>query len=270
MRQQVLRLTQQLRARGTTRRPIATRAQSGFTLLEVMIAVSILAISLMGLSLSVSRSLRASQHARLMTQATFLVRQQLGDLENNFIVDGFTDDSGIKEDKGDFPDPAFKNFRWMRTVEKIRLPSQDQPLSRAAEWEQLAAPALAKAGLKPASAGSAPDLIVSLGVRVGVSDADPWADPLWYRWNAPLYHWRFGLPPRAHPMFIERRYEREVGVLLRDRASGSALYEARASLDGATRGDDRLIAALFEAALGDFPQARPQSHEVSVTLPPSP
>ncbi len=151
-----------------------------------------------------------------------------------------------------------------------RLPSQDQPLSRAAEWEQLAAPALAKAGLKPASAGSAPDLIVSLGVRVGVSDADPWADPLWYRWNAPLYHWRFGLPPRAHPMFIERRYEREVGVLLRDRASGSALYEARASLDGATRGDDRLIAALFEAALGDFPQARPQSHEVSVTLLPSP
>lgn len=126
MRQQVLRLAEQLRDRGTTRRPIGTRAQSGFTLLEVMIAVSILAISLMGLSLSVSRSLRASQHARLMTQATFLVRQQLGDLENNFIVDGFTDDSGIKEDKGDFPDPAFKNFRWMRTVEKIRLPSQDQ------------------------------------------------------------------------------------------------------------------------------------------------
>lgn len=151
-----------------------------------------------------------------------------------------------------------------------RLPSQEQPLSRAAEWERLAAPALAKAGLRPAEPGSAADLVVSLGVRVSVSEGDPWADPLWHRWNAPLYHWRLGLPLRSHPMFIERRYEREVGVLLRDRASGTALYEARASLDGSTRGDDRLIAALFEAALSDFPQARPQSHDVRIALPPAP
>ena len=75
------------------------------------------------------------------------------------------------------------------------------------------------------------------------------------------------MPPRAHPMFIERRYEREVGLLLRDRASGQALYEARASHDGATRGDDALIAALFEAALSDFPKANPQPHHVPVTLP---
>lgn len=148
-----------------------------------------------------------------------------------------------------------------------RLPSQQQPLSRAAEWEQLAAPALAKVGLKPAAAGSQPDVIVALGVRVGVSDSDPWADPLWYRWNAPLYAWRFGLPPRSHPMFIERRYEREVGVLLRDRASGQALYEARASHDGATRGDDALIGALFEAALTGFPQAHPEPRSIPVRLP---
>jgi len=148
-----------------------------------------------------------------------------------------------------------------------RLPSQQDPLSRAAEWEQLAAPALAKAGLKPVAAGAQPDVIVALGVRVSLSDGDPWADPLWYRWNAPLYSWRFGMPPRAHPMFIERRYEREVGVLLRDRASGQALYEARASHDGATRGDDGLIGALFEAALSDFPKARPEPHHVPVKLP---
>ncbi len=148
-----------------------------------------------------------------------------------------------------------------------RLPSQQDPLSRAAQWETLAAPALEKAGLKPAPAGQAADVIVSLGVRVGISDADPWSDPLWYRWNAPLYTWRLGMPPRAHPLFIERRYEREVGLLLRDRASGQPLYEARASHDGATRGDDGLIAALFEAALSDFPQARPQAHTVPVTLP---
>lgn len=147
-----------------------------------------------------------------------------------------------------------------------RLPSQQQPLSRAAQWEQLAAPALAKAGFKPASDAAQADVIVALGVRVSASEADPWTDPLWYRWNAPLYAWRFGMPPRAHPLFVERRYAREVGVLLRDRASGQPIYEARASLDGATRGDDALVAALFEAALGDFPNAKPQAHDVPVTL----
>ncbi|MBH9576070.1 DUF4136 domain-containing protein [Inhella proteolytica] len=148
-----------------------------------------------------------------------------------------------------------------------RLPSQQQPLSRAAEWEALAAPALAKAGLKPAPAGSPPDLIVALGARVSATALSPWDDPLWYRWNAPLYHWRFGMPPHSHPMFIERRYEREVGVLLRDRATGQALWEARASNDGATQGGDGMIAALFEAALADYPKANPQPHEVRVTLP---
>jgi hypothetical protein len=148
-----------------------------------------------------------------------------------------------------------------------RLPSQQQALSRAAQWEQLAAPALARAGLKPAADPAQAELIVSLGVRVSVSDADPWGDPLWYRWNAPLYSWRYGLPPRSHPMFIERRYAREVGVLLRDRASGQPLWEARASHDGATRGDDSLMAALFDAALADFPKANPNPHRINVPLP---
>ncbi len=148
-----------------------------------------------------------------------------------------------------------------------RLPSQQQPLSRAAQWEQAAAPALAKAGFKLAADPTKADVIVALGVRVGISDADPWSDPLWYRWNAPLYAWRFGMPPRSHPLFIERRYEREVGVLMRDRVSGQPIFEARASHDGATRGDDALMAALFEAALAGFPKAQPEARFVPIQLP---
>lgn len=148
-----------------------------------------------------------------------------------------------------------------------RLPSQQQPLSRAAQWEQQAAPALAKAGFKLAADPAKADVIVALGVRVGISDADPWSDPLWHRWNAPLYAWRFGMPPRSHPMFIERRYEREVGLLIRDRASGQPIYEARASHDGATRGDDALMGALFEAALTGFPKAHPEARFIPIQLP---
>ncbi|MCS6914785.1 MAG: prepilin-type N-terminal cleavage/methylation domain-containing protein [Myxococcales bacterium] len=106
-------------------------SRRGFTLLEVMVAMAILAGALLGLTLSVSRSVAASHHARLMTQATFLCRQLLVQLEDQFIVDGFTDDALVREDKGEFDDPAFRRFRWTRTIEKIRLPSVDQIQSAA-------------------------------------------------------------------------------------------------------------------------------------------
>jgi prepilin-type N-terminal cleavage/methylation domain-containing protein len=104
---------------------------AGFTLLEIMVAMTILAGALLGLTAAVSRSVASSNHARLMTQATFLCRQQLVQLEDGFIADGFTDDSFKKEETGQFDDPTLKRFRWARTIEKIRLPSVDQIQSAA-------------------------------------------------------------------------------------------------------------------------------------------
>ena len=95
------------------------RTGGGFTLLEVMVAMTILAGALLGITLALSRSVAASQHARFMTQASFLCRQQLVQMEDKFIVDGFTDDSFTKEDKGAFEDPAFKRFRWQRIGDMI-------------------------------------------------------------------------------------------------------------------------------------------------------
>lgn len=110
--------------------------QAGFTLLEVMIAVAILAVSLMALSLTMIRSLRASHHARLMTQATFLCRLKFGEIENEFVVDGFKDDAGTVEKKGLFDDPLFKNFSWSYTMQKIELPSEDKIQSAATKLIQ--------------------------------------------------------------------------------------------------------------------------------------
>lgn len=107
------------------------RRKSGFSLMEVMVAMAILAGALLGLMLGLQRSVTASHHARLMTQATFLCRQQLVELEEKFLVDGFTDDALVKEESGEFEDPAFKKFRWATTIEKIRLPSVDQIQSAA-------------------------------------------------------------------------------------------------------------------------------------------
>ncbi len=150
-----------------------------------------------------------------------------------------------------------------------RLPSQNQPGSNAAETEAIAAEALALAGFKPAASMAQADVIVSVGARVTRTDISPWDDPIWGRWNAPLYAWRFGHPPRAYgqPWFIERRFEREVALLLRDRASGQPLFEARASNDGATVGSQSNLQALFRAALIDFPKVEPKPRWVTVPSP---
>ena len=65
------------------------------------------------------------------------------------------------------------------------------------------------------------------------------------------------------------RFDREVAVLLRDRASGKPLFEARAvnegNLDGA---DATTLGAMFEAALMDFPRLGINPRRVTVVPPP--
>lgn len=110
--------------------------RAGFTLLEVMIAMAILSVSLVGLYLTTGRAIRISMHARSMTQATFLCRQKMAEIQNEFVTEGFKDEAGAKEDRGDFPDPAFKQFRYVTIIEKIRLPATDQLQSAATKMLQ--------------------------------------------------------------------------------------------------------------------------------------
>jgi len=62
-------------------------------------------------------------------------------------------------------------------------------------------------------------------------------------------------------------YDREVAVLIRDRATGQLLYEARASNNGASSAINPLLPAMFSAALKDFPAGGPNPRRVSVELP---
>jgi hypothetical protein len=157
-----------------------------------------------------------------------------------------------------------------------RLPSQQARPELAEALEASARGALAKAGFKPAAAGEAPDFLVQLGTRVSRSDPSPWADPIW--WRGGFGYWRAGpwLGPWYGPygpgwaLYSRpdlRRYEREVALLIRDRASGKPLFEARASHDGPTRGDQATVAAMFEAALVDFPRLGINPRQVTVALP---
>lgn len=148
-----------------------------------------------------------------------------------------------------------------------RLPSQQQEGTRQGELEDAARVALEKAGFKPAADPKSADVLVALGVRVSAQDRVPWDDPLWWRWHGNINLWRYGRASfyPGYPGYpTDRRYDREVAVLLRDRGSSEPLYEARASNDGLTQGDAELISAMFEAALSDFPNTHPEPHDVAV------
>lgn len=170
-----------------------------------------------------------------------------------------------------------------------RLPSQQaageatqQAARQADRLEAAARGALERAGFKPVAAGQSPDVLVQLGARLTRTDPVPWADGLWWRGALPPWPgawrgaWMPPLPPLGpgiapawawHVRAEPRRYEREVALLIRERASGKPLYEARASVETFTRGDDATIAALFAAALQGFPKVESQPKAVTVSLP---
>jgi hypothetical protein len=149
-----------------------------------------------------------------------------------------------------------------------RLPSQQARPELMQQLEDAAAPALARAGFQPVAAGAQPDVLVQVGLRVSRADTSPWDDPLWWHGGFGLWRpgpWRgpvWGASWRVEPP----RYDREVAVLVRDRASGAPLFEARASSEGFQRGAGSALQPLFTAALLDFPATGVNPRQVLVPL----
>jgi general secretion pathway protein I len=92
----------------------------GFTLLEVMIALAILAITLTVLLNMVTNNLRATNHARLTTTATFLARAKMSDIEDQILQNGFS--SSDETADGNFKEQDHPEFRWDSAIERVELP----------------------------------------------------------------------------------------------------------------------------------------------------
>src|SRR5262245_892158 len=98
----------------------ARQLASGFTLLEVMIAVAILAMTLIVLLQIVTNNVRATNHAKLTTAATFLARGKMIDLEDQILEKGFSTTDEMEE--GTFKDQGYPGFRWDSAIERVELP----------------------------------------------------------------------------------------------------------------------------------------------------
>jgi len=155
---------------------MSRRRERGFSLLEVVVAMAILSGALTGLTLTLGRAVRAANHARLMTTATFLCRAKLGEIEDQFVTDGFTDEAGLSEKHGDFKDglykdPTFTRYQWSYTVEKIRLPNASDIQAAAGKLieqrQQLSGGAGSSTSSSSSSSGAGANLSSGLGNMLG-------------------------------------------------------------------------------------------------------
>lgn len=95
--------------------------QGGFTLLEIMVSLAILAMALVVLIRITTKNVQATNRAKLLTVATFLVRGKIVEIEDRILALGFVDVD--EEDAGDFSNEQYPSITWTSLVERVELPT---------------------------------------------------------------------------------------------------------------------------------------------------
>lgn len=104
--------------------------ESGFTLLEVMIAIGILAIGIGSILVAENNSLDATIRAKRMTMVATLAKNAMVDAEREF--QGKTFDEVKKEASGKF-DAPYAEYAWERKVKEITFPNIMAPQNGGGE-----------------------------------------------------------------------------------------------------------------------------------------
>jgi general secretion pathway protein I len=92
------------------------RAARGFTLLEVMISLAILAVSLVAISDLNGGAVQMHAYARRATEATLLLKGKMLDIEDDLQKNGFSDFNDEKH--GDFQDEGASDYTWSAEILK--------------------------------------------------------------------------------------------------------------------------------------------------------
>ena len=89
----------------------------GFTLLEVMVAVSIIAIAVTAVLSSQSQSVHMANEAKFFTSAAILAQSKIAEIEIKE-KDDFASESGIFQDD-------FSDYRWDLTISDVIFPAAE-------------------------------------------------------------------------------------------------------------------------------------------------
>lgn len=95
------------------------RATRGFTLFEVVVALSILGISLVALLETQAASLNNAARSRDLTIAALLARSKMIDLEKHLLHDGFT--LNTENIDGDFRDEGHPDVLWKARISEVEM-----------------------------------------------------------------------------------------------------------------------------------------------------
>jgi general secretion pathway protein I len=90
---------------------VITKRASGFTLLEVMVALSIISIVLVSLLISQSQGVSLQDETKFTTTAALLAQKKISEIEAK-------KDDGLTADSGDFGDD-FPNYFWEVNVQDV-------------------------------------------------------------------------------------------------------------------------------------------------------
>jgi general secretion pathway protein I len=91
----------------------------GFTLLEVMVAISILALALVAIAGINATSFESSNYAKHLTVATLLARSKMIDVEELLRKDGFGSDEQSWD--GDFSEEGYPGFKWKAVARPVEV-----------------------------------------------------------------------------------------------------------------------------------------------------
>ncbi len=137
------------------------RRQGGFTLLEVMISLAILAIALVLLLEISTRHVRSAHEVKMMTIATELARGKMLDIEEDLLHEGFQEMAETLE--GDFDEEGYPKLTWDALIEKVELPEAGE---MAAEAQQPGAQGEGESplmGFLPGGGGKPGDAMAAAG-----------------------------------------------------------------------------------------------------------
>jgi general secretion pathway protein I len=90
------------------------RRATGFTLLEVVVAMAILSLSLMAIFDLNSGAISMSTYAKKVTVATLLARSKMTDIEQDLYDKGFNVDD--EERSGDFSEEGWSSIKWRAKI----------------------------------------------------------------------------------------------------------------------------------------------------------
>jgi general secretion pathway protein I len=133
----------------------------GFTLLEVMVSLAVLAVALVFLLELSARHVRAAHEVKMMTVATALARGKMLDIEEDLLHEGFQEMAETLD--GDFDDEGYPKITWEALIEKVELPEAGELANGAQQAKPGEEGESPLTGFLPPSGNATGDAMAAMG-----------------------------------------------------------------------------------------------------------